>query len=194
MEKIVLASASPRRKELLSRTGMTYSVVVSTGEENPETTDPVEAVKRLSRQKASCVAELLKKDPVPMLIIGADTVVAFDGQILGKPVDKEDAFRTLVCLQGKRHQVYTGVTLLRKRKDIWEPFTFCEKTEVEFYPVSENEIREYIETGEPMDKAGSYGIQGKFGIYVKKIAGDYNNVVGLPVGRLVYELKRLGIR
>ena len=194
MEKIVLASASPRRKELLSRTGMTYCVVVSTGEENPGTTDPVEAVKRLSRQKAFCVAEILKEDPVPMLIIGADTVVAFEGKILGKPVDKEDAFRTLRSLQGKRHQVYTGVTLLRKRNNIWEPFTFCEKTEVEFYPVSENEIREYIETGEPMDKAGSYGIQGTFGIYVKGIAGDYNNVVGLPVGRLVYELKRLGIK
>lgn len=96
-------------------------------------------------------------------------------------------------LQGQTHQVYTGVTLLFKKKHTWQAHTFSEKTDVQFYPVSREELLAYIETGEPMDKAGSYGIQGGFGIYVKGICGDYNNVVGLPVGRLVYELKKLGI-
>jgi len=99
----------------------------------------------------------------------------------------------LLKLQGKSHQVYTGVTLLVKEQGIWKPYTFSERTDVEFYPVSREELLEYIKTGEPMDKAGSYGIQGKFGIYVKGICGDYNNVVGLPVGRLVYELKKMKI-
>ena len=114
-------------------------------------------------------------------------------KILGKPSDEEDALDTLLKLQGKSHQVYTGVTLLVKEQGIWKPYTFSERTDVEFYPVSREELLAYIETGEPMDKAGSYGIQGGFGIYVKGICGDYNNVVGLPVGRLVYELKKLGI-
>ena len=98
-----------------------------------------------------------------------------------------------MSLQGNIHQVFTGVTILHKKEKKWEAVTFCEKTDVQFYPVSEEEIWEYVESGEPMDKAGSYGIQGRFGIYVKNICGDYNNVVGLPVGRLVYELKKMGI-
>jgi len=91
------------------------------------------------------------------------------------------------------HQVYTGVTILLKENGIWKPYTFHEKTDVHFYPVSKEELQEYVNTGEPLDKAGSYGIQGRFGIYVKEICGDYNNVVGLPVARLVYELKKLGV-
>ena len=193
MEKIVLASGSPRRKELLARTGADFSVVVSDGEEKTSLTDPAETVEKLSRDKALAVAARLQSESEPQLIIGADTVVAFDGKILGKPADEEDALNTLLKLQGKSHQVYTGVTLLIKNNDIWKPYTFSEKTDVEFYPVSREELLEYISTGEPMDKAGSYGIQGKFGIYVKGIRGDYNNVVGLPVGRLVYELKKLKI-
>ena len=193
MEKIVLASGSPRRKELLAKTGLKFSVVVSGGEEKAETSDPAETVEKLSLDKTSAVADLLQAEKEPQLIIGADTVVACDGEILGKPSDKEDAFRMLWKLQGHTHQVYTGVTLLLKKKDTWQAHTFSEKTDVQFYPVSREELLAYIETGEPMDKAGSYGIQGGFGIYVKGICGDYNNVVGLPVGRLVYELKKLGI-
>ena len=193
MEKIVLASGSPRRKELLAKTGLKFSVVVSGGEEKADTSDPAETVEKLSLDKASAVADLLQAEKEPQLIIGADTVVACDGEILGKPSDKEDAFRMLWKLQGQTHQVYTGVTLLLKKKDTWQAHTFSEKTDVQFYPVSREELLAYIETGEPMDKAGSYGIQGGFGIYVKGICGDYNNVVGLPVGRLVYELKKLGI-
>ena len=193
MEIIVLASGSPRRKELLAKTGLKFSVVVSGGEEKAETSDPAETVEKLSLGKASAVADLLQAEKEPQLIIGADTVVACDGEILGKPSDREDAFRMLWKLQGQTHQVYTGVTLLLKKKHTWQAHTFSEKTDVQFYPVSREELLAYIETGEPMDKAGSYGIQGGFGIYVKGICGDYNNVVGLPVGRLVYELKKLGI-
>lgn len=193
MEIIVLASGSPRRKELLAKTGLKFSVVVSGGEEKAETSDSAETVEKLSLDKASAVADLLQAEKEPQLIIGADTVVACDGEILGKPSDREDAFRMLWKLQGQTHQVYTGVTLLLKKKHTWQAHTFSEKTDVQFYPVSREELLAYIETGEPMDKAGSYGIQGGFGIYVKGICGDYNNVVGLPVGRLVYELKKLGI-
>ena len=193
MEIIVLASGSPRRKELLAKTGLKFSVVVSGGEEKAETSDPAETVEKLSLDKASAGADLLQAEKEPQLIIGADTVVACDGEILGKPSDREDAFRMLWKLQGQTHQVYTGVTLLLKKKHTWQAHTFSEKTDVQFYPVSREELLAYIETGEPMDKAGSYGIQGGFGIYVKGICGDYNNVVGLPVGRLVYELKKLGI-
>ena len=193
MEIIVLASGSPRRKELLAKTGLKFSVVVSGGEEKAETSDPAETVEKLSLDKASAVADLLQAEKEPQLIIGADTVVACDGEILGKPSDREDAFRMLWKLQGQTHQVYTGVTLLLKKKHTWQAHTFSEKTDVQFYPVSREELLAYIETGEPMDKAGSYGIQGGFGIYVKGICGDYNNVVGLPVDRLVYELKKLGI-
>nr|WP_294665959.1 Maf family protein [uncultured Blautia sp.] len=193
MEKIVLASGSPRRKELLARTGMKFSVVVSDGEEKTDLTDPAQAVEQLSQDKALAVAKMLEGQREVSLIIGADTVVAFKGEILGKPADEGDALQTLLKLQGKAHQVYTGVTLLVKEQGRWKPYTFSEKTDVEFYPVSQNEILDYIKTGEPMDKAGSYGIQGTFGIYVKGICGDYNNVVGLPVGRLVYELKKIEI-
>lgn len=193
MEKIVLASGSPRRKELLARIGVDFSVVVSNGEEKTNLTDPAETVEKLSQDKAISVADRLENESEPCLIIGADTVVAFEGKILGKPSDEEDALDTLLKLQGKSHQVYTGVTLLVKEQGIWKPYTFSERTDVEFYPVSRKELLEYIKTGEPMDKAGSYGIQGKFGIYVKGIRGDYNNVVGLPVGRLVYELKKMKI-
>ena len=193
MEIIVLASGSPRRKELLAKTGLKFSVVVSGGEEKAETSDPAETVEKLSLDKASAVADLLQAEKEPQLIIGADTVGACDGEILGKPSDREDAFRMLWKLQGQTHQVYTGVTLLLKKKHTWQAHTFSEKTDVQFYPVSREELLAYIETGEPMDKAGSYGIQGGFGIYVKGICGDYNNVVGVPVGRLVYELKKLGI-
>ena len=119
MEKIVLASGSPRRKELLARTGLKFSVVVSDGEEKTDLTDPAEMVEKLSFDKAMAVAGKLLQESEPCLIIGADTVVAFEGKILGKPVDEKDALDTLSRLQGKAHQVYTGVTLLVKKNDTW---------------------------------------------------------------------------
>ena len=193
MEKIVLASASPRRKELLERADLKFTVVPYSGEEEIGGGTPDQVVENLSRSKAFSVAEELKREKEVKLVIGADTIVAFQNHILGKPVDEQDAFDTLTRLSGNSHQVYTGVTVLIRKGDAWEEHTFSERTDVHFYSVSEEEIRDYICTGEPMDKAGSYGIQGRFGVYVKGIEGDYNNVVGLPVGRLFYEMKKIGI-
>ena len=161
-------------------------------EENITKEDPDDIVKELSLQKATTVAEERKLEE-GTVIIGADTIVFYEGKILGKPADEEDAVRTLEMLQGRTHQVYTGFTFLQKKEGKWIADSFAEKTDVTFYPVTEKEIKDYVRTGEPMDKAGSYGIQGKFGIYVKGINGSYTNVVGLPIGRLFYEAKKLGI-
>ena len=190
MKKIILASASPRRKELLENAGVTFVVQPGSGEEIITKANPDEIVEELSLMKAQFAAE---EEEEGTLIIGSDTVVAFEGEILGKPADEEDAVRTLMKLQGKTHQVYTGVTVLERKNTTWIPYTFSECTDVEFYPVTEEEIREYVSTGEPVDKAGSYAIQGKFNVYVKAIRGDYSNVVGLPVARLLYEMKNRGL-
>lgn len=190
MKKIILASASPRRRELLENAGVTFDVQPGNGEEIITKTLPKEIVEELSLMKARFVAG---EQAEGTLIIGADTIVAFQGEILGKPADEEDAVNTLLKLQGNTHQVYTGVTVLERKNGQWMPHTFAECTEVTFYPVSEQEIREYVATGEACDKAGSYGIQGKFQIYVKEIHGDYANVVGLPIARLFYEMKKAGI-
>ena len=189
MRKIILASASPRRRELLERAGVVFEVRPGDGEELITSQDPESVVKELSRQKAFQAAFPAEEGTI---ILGADTIVAFQGKILGKPRDEEDAAETLKMLQGNTHQVYTGVTVLEYRKK-WRETTFAECTDVTFYPVSDREIRNYVSSGEPADKAGSYGIQGRFGIYVKEIRGEYSNVVGLPVGRLFYEAKKLGI-
>ena len=123
-------------------------------------------------------------------ILGADTVVVYDQKILGKPKDAEDAKRMLCMLQDKKHQVYTGVCIWKKENGTEDVRCFFEKTDVVFYPMTEEEIDQYVATGEPMDKAGSYGIQGVGGLYVREIHGDYNNVVGLPIARLYHELKK----
>lgn len=193
MEKIILASASPRRKELLEKAGAVFRVITADNEEHMEGSSPGEIVENLSAQKALCVAGALLPGDEARIIIGADTIVAFEGKMLGKPADTEDAVQTLRRLQGNTHQVFTGVTVLYKADGEWKRYTFAECTDVTFYPVTEEEIRSYVATGEPMDKAGSYGIQGLFGIYVKGIRGDYNNVVGLPAARLFYEMKKKGI-
>ena len=186
---IILASQSPRRRELLERMGLTGFRVVSPnvdenlGEELP----PAELVSRLSRLKAGAVAAQAGADA---LVIAADTVVALEGTILGKPADERDAFRMLSALSGVRHQVYTGVTVLRGE----ESFTEYEVTGVAFRELSEEEIEDYIRTGEPMDKAGAYGIQGYGALFIEGIQGDYYNVMGLPVCRLGRLLDRLGVR
>ena len=192
MDNIILASASPRRKELLQLAGVSFTVLPATGEEQISTDIPWEAVEQLSFQKAQMVAESYFWEE-GTLVIGADTIVVYQEKILGKPKDAKDAVQTLLCLQGNTHQVYTGVTVFKKQAGQWLTNTFWECTDVTFYPVSLEEIQAYVKTGEPMDKAGSYGIQGAFGIYVKEIKGDYNNVIGLPVGRLLYETKKMGI-
>ena len=193
MSKIILASASPRRKELLAKAGISFTVIPAAGEEKRTSEDPGEAVQQLARDKAEWVAQSLAECEEGTLVIGSDTIVVFENRILGKPKDCRDAAETLEKLQGNTHQVYTGVTVLERKAGKWVEHTFFESTDVTFYPVSREEIQDYIATGEPMDKAGSYGIQGLFGIYVKGICGDYNNVVGLPVARLFHEMKKSGI-
>lgn len=188
MNKIILASASPRRQELLTQIGMEFKVIPSGMEEVPQSRQPEDVVMELSKGKAEDVFESLPKEEKEItLVIGADTIVAYKGRIIGKPDSRENAQEILSCLQGGIHQVYTGVTL------IWqggEKISFYEKTDVEMYPMSMEEIKRYVDTGEPVDKAGAYGIQGKGAAYIKEIRGDYNNVVGLPVGRLYQEMKK----
>ena len=198
MAKIILASASPRRSELLRQAGLEFIVIPSQGEEIITSTHPAEVVEELSLQKAQEVADrVLKKkeyavpqDDGGIVVIGADTVVAADHKILGKPADHKEAEAMIALLQGKVHQVYTGVTLIviDQNREM-KTRTFHECTDVDVYPMTEEEIEEYISTPEPYDKAGAYGIQGSFGIYIKGIHGCYYNVVGLPIARLVHELK-----
>lgn len=188
MKRIILASQSPRRRELLTQIGLKFEVIPSTVEEVITSTNSVEVVQELAQQKARDVAEVagreMEKDS--LLVIGADTIVVYEGKILGKPGDKEDAVRMLTMLQGKEHSVYTGVALLSGEQEI----VFAEETWVQMCPMTPEEIAWYVNTGEPMDKAGAYGIQGLCARFVRQIQGDYNNVVGLPVGRIYQELKK----
>lgn len=190
--KYILASASPRRKELLQQIGMEFEVIPACGEEVMHFTKPQEVVVDLSRQKAEEIAKSRVKESVPEIIIGADTVVSFEEKILGKPKDTEDAYRMISMLQGQTHKVYTGVTLLIRTEEGEKVHSFYEETEVVMYPMTEEERNWYVGTSEPYDKAGGYGIQGKCAVFIEKIRGDYNNVVGLPVARIYQELAKLG--
>lgn len=183
MAEIILASASPRRRELLALAGVDFTVKVADVEEIiPENASPDEVVKSLAMQKAQAVA---KQNP-DNIVIGSDTVVALGNTILGKPKDEENAVEMLKMLSGRSHTVYTGVALVHGEKTA----NFCEATQVVFHTLDEREIRDYVATKEPMDKAGAYGIQGKGCVLVEKIVGDYFNVVGLPVSRVYKELKK----
>lgn len=187
-----MASASPRRKELLEQIGLAFRIVVSDVEEKITKTSPAEIVEELSYQKAQAVFHSLPEEEI--LVIGADTIVACENRILGKPATEADAIKMLETLQGQEHEVYTGVTLLYRSKKAGEGGdvsckSFHEATKVEFFPMTEQEIQEYVSTKDPMDKAGAYGIQGFCARYIRGIEGDYNNVVGLPVGRLYQEMK-----
>ena len=186
--RFILASASPRRKELLEQIGVKFDILPATGEEVITKELPGEVVMELAKQKAEEVAKTAGEDA---LVLGADTVVAYEGKILGKPKDEADALRMLTMLSGKEHEVYTGVALIDNRDQSME--NFFERTKVTMYPVSEEEIRDYIAGGEPMDKAGAYAIQGLGAKFIQKIEGDYNNVVGLPIGRIYQEIKRKSI-
>ena len=220
-KKIILASASPRRRELLTQIGLDFEVVVSETEEKITSTEPAKVVEELSAQKAEAVWEKLcsttasqgsvtnaerldegsevfeseqtsgETTITDIIVLGADTVVACDGKILGKPADTEAAAAMLTMLQGRGHEVYTGVTILYEENGERKTLTFHEKTIVHFYPMTDAQIREYVATGDPMDKAGAYGIQGFCARYIRGIEGDYNNVVGLPVGRVYQELHGL---
>ncbi|MBR3824560.1 MAG: septum formation inhibitor Maf [Lachnospiraceae bacterium] len=188
MVRIVLASASPRRKELLGMLGLEFEIMVSDVEEVVTETTPNRVVEQLSLQKAEDIFKRLEGD---VLVIGADTVVSLDGKILGKPKNEADAVEMLERLQDNEHRVFTGVTLIGRKEGKEFRNTFSEGTVVKFYPMTEEEIHWYVSTKEPMDKAGSYGIQGLGARFVECIHGDYNNVVGLPIARLYQEMKLL---
>lgn len=188
MRKVILASASPRRRELLEQIGLFFEIEPARGEEQITSVIPQEVVEELSYQKAMEVAERHKNEEV--LVLGADTIVVYEDKIMGKPADTENAKEMLRKLSGKTHCVFTGVTAVLTENQEKTIRTFSEKTEVTFYPMSEEEIMFYVKTKEPMDKAGAYGIQGFGAKYIQAIHGDYNNVVGLPVAKLYQEVLR----
>ena len=185
--KIILASASPRRLALLGQVGIDCEVIPSGCDEIIRESIPERIVKQLASDKAHDVSERLGSDYDGAIVIGADTVVAVDERILGKPHSYEEAFDMIKLIQGREHSVITGVNIICKGREV----CFAETTGVSVYPMSDEEIEEYLACGESMDKAGAYGIQGFFAAYILGINGDYNNVVGLPVSRLIHEIKKM---
>ena len=187
MAKIVLASGSPRRQELLQRMGLReFEISVPDVEERyPPELVPEDIVAYISREKSQAV-----QASADAIVITADTMVFLDDQRLGKPLDEADALRMLTALQGRRHTVCTGVTVRQGDRVLTE----SEATGVVFRPAEESELRAYIATGEPMDKAGSYGVQGKGALLVERLEGDFFNVMGLPVLRLSRMLAQFGIK
>ena len=181
--QLILASASPRRKELLSLCGLPFVVRAADIDETMDfSKPPFDEVARVSRAKALAVAR--EEDDA---VVAADTIVVCDGRVLGKPHSREEAIAMLSLLSGRDHQVMTGCTVLRGS----QIETFTEVTDLHFRPLSQREIETYVASGEPMDKAGAYGIQGGAALFCERIAGDYYNVMGLPVCRLSQTLKRL---
>ena len=203
MGQIILASASPRRKELLEQIGISFEICPAKGEERITKSVPHEVVEELASQKAIEVASMVRTyeethqelvTPSDLMVIGADTIVSCGGQILGKPKDERDACHMLKLLSGGTHQVYTGVSIvLLDASGKAGQVTFHEKTDVTMRAMSEEEIRRYVATGEPMDKAGAYGVQGKGALLVERLEGDFFNVMGLPVLRLSRMLEYFGI-
>ena len=188
MAKLVLASASPRRQELLRRVGLEdFDVRVPRVEESyPQGLTPPEVVSYISREKADAAAALCAPEEI---LITADTMVFLDDERLGKPRDESDALRMLTALQGRRHTVCTGVTVRQGERVLTE----AESSDVYFRPATREELLAYIRTGEPMDKAGAYGIQGKGALLVERLDGDFFNVMGLPVLRLARILEKFGV-
>ena len=196
MKRIILGSASPRRRERLQLMGVKFEVLASEAEEHYHSILPPDIVKELALMKAQNVSELLLKQASwkedICVVIGADTIVVKDGQIMGKPKSQEDAFEMIKSLQGRTHEVYTGVALLEcSDKGVYVRANHAEETKVFVHEMEDWEIREYISSGEAMDKAGAYGIQGRFATYIDRIEGDYYNVVGLPVAYLYQQLKEV---
>ncbi|HEX8853331.1 MAG TPA: Maf family protein, partial [Pyrinomonadaceae bacterium] len=186
LEPLVLASASPRRAEILTAVGWPFEASAASVDETlQEGEEPEAYVRRLAQEKAAAVAATRLFG----LVVGADTVVVSDGRVLGKPRDEEDARRMLRLLAGRWHEVLTGVALVRAESG--RALVGCERTRVRFGALSEREIEAYVATGEPADKAGAYGVQGRAALFVEAIEGDYWNVVGLPV-RLLYKLSQEG--
>lgn len=199
--KIILASGSPRRKQLLEQIGYEFEVWPSQKEEVVNSHIPSQVCEELSRQKALDIAAGIRtyneehsdiSTDSDLIIIGADTIVTLDDKILGKPADEQQAVNMLKELSGRTHSVYTGVTFVFMSADgrVGE-YSFHEKTDVDVCELTDEDISEYVDSGDPMDKAGAYGIQGRFAKHIRSIKGDYYNVVGLPVSRLHHELEEL---
>ncbi len=189
MSNIILASKSPRRKELIQKIGITdFKIVESDAEENaPTDVSPQQAVCSIALQKARSVAGKCRNDDI---IIAADTMVSIDGSVLGKPVDETEAFSMLNLMSGMWHEVVTGIVVKQGAKELVEH----ETTAVKFRELESEEIEAYIATGSPMDKAGAYGVQDIAALFVERIEGDYYNVMGLPLHRLGLMLKEIGVR
>lgn len=186
MKPFILASGSPRRKELLEQVHYSFEIQTSAVDETIEVgLSPAEVVQQLAMRKAKDVF----KTATNSVVLGSDTLVVNDDQILGKPSDENEARETLRLLSGRTHHVYTGVAIYSSSDVI----SFFERTTVEFYPLSDDEIEMYIQSGEPFDKAGSYGIQGLGAYLVKQMTGDYYSVVGLPLAKTMRALKTVGI-
>lgn len=186
--RIILASQSPRRSQLLELLGIPFEVKVSDTEEKITSQNPVQVTEALSCQKAEAVAGMIPDG----IVIGADTVVSLDNKILGKPADRQEAWNMICAVQGRSHKVYTGVTVIQRKNGVETGrHIFSEETIVKVAPMSENEVESYISLPEPYDKAGGYGIQGVFAKYIEGIEGDYFNVVGLPIHRVYDALKEL---
>ena len=189
-KRIILASASPRRKEIMAMAGCEFEVQVSHKEEVYEATEPGEIVKELALLKAKDVASM--NEAKSLIVIGADTVVAHNGKILGKPQSEQDAFDMIKGYQGDKHQVYTGVAILDYDEEgIERVVNHAVKTDVYVNAMTDEEVWNYIHSDNVMDKAGAYGIQSGFAIHIEKIEGDYFNVVGLPISYVYEELKKL---
>lgn len=192
--RYILASGSPRRRELLSKVIPEYEVIPAVSEESCSATEPSEIVEELSFQKASEIFYKVFTDKaLPVVVIGADTVVSYNHRVLGKPENSEKAYEMVELLQGKIHSVFTGVTLFYIENNEPKHITFSECTKVRVSPMTKEEIQSYVDTKEPLDKAGAYGIQGLFGKYIEGIEGDYYNVVGLPISNLYRHLKANGL-
>ena len=191
----ILASGSPRRKELLARAGLKYRVLVSDADEDyPEGLKPEEIVKLLAGRKGHAVAELLK-DGKETCVISADTIVVLDDRILGKPADRNESEKMIRALQGRDHQVWTGVQVIymsEEDKSIEQEICFADCTTVHVIPMDDVEIKAYVDSGEGDDKAGAYAIQGDFAKYISGYDGDFDNVVGLPVTHLIEVLNSKG--
>lgn len=188
---IILASASPRRAELMKQAGFEFTVIPSTAKEHITEAAPDKLVEELAFLKANDVYQKIKSDykGKDFMVIGADTIVYYDKEVLGKPADEQEAFDMLKMLSDRTHQVYTGVTIILKSDGEKQTYLLHEKTDVTLYPISDFDIKDYIATGDPLDKAGAYGIQGAFAVHIKEIHGDYNNVVGLPIAKLYQAIR-----
>lgn len=193
-KKIILASGSPRRRELIKLLGIPFECVSVEADESTTQIIPHKAVEEIASKKARAALALCKLED-DEIIIGADTIVVFEGKLLGKPRDDRDAMKMLTELSGNSHQVYTGVCIIyRSAEGEIKEIAFAEKTQVDFEEISQEEIKRYIATGNHKDKAGSYAIQDEFSVHVKGISGDYNNVVGFPIARIYKEIRNISTK